>query len=96
MSLLIIIIHLNERNFNKNNQAPPIHSFRLKEDLFEEMNKNNSDSQNSPNFKKLHFASKINNIKIAELLISTGADINAKDIVYLNLMLSLFMINILI
>ena len=41
----------------------------------------------------LHFAAIGNSIWIAELLISKGADINAKDIIYLNIKIA-FLINI--
>ncbi len=53
--LLIMIIEIKERNFNKNNNRP------------------------------LHFAAEKDCIKIGELLISKGADINAKDIIYQNM-----------
>ena len=33
----------------------------------------------------LHYAAKKNSKEIGELLISKGADINAKDIIYLNI-----------
>ena len=47
-----------------------------------------------PHFTKLHFAAKINSKEIGELLISKGADINAKDdIIYLNIKIY-FLINI--
>ena len=35
----------------------------------------------------LHYAAKYNSKEIGELLISKGADINAKDIIYLNLII---------
>ena len=40
-----------------------------------------------------HYAAMGNSLWIGELLISKGADINAKDIIYLN-MIKLFLINI--
>ena len=43
----------------------------------------------------LHIAGKKNSKEIGELLISKGADINAKDLLYLNIILIiLFLINI--
>ena len=39
----------------------------------------------------LHYASKGNSLWIGELLISKGADINAKNIIYLNIII-LFLI----
>ena len=41
----------------------------------------------------LHYAAMGNSLWIGELLISKGADINAKDIIYLNIKI-LFLINI--
>ena len=41
----------------------------------------------------LHYAAANNSKEIGELLISKGADINAKDIIYLNILI-LFLINI--
>ena len=37
---------------------------------------------NKNNITPLHFAAENDSIKIGELLISKGADINAKDIIY--------------
>ena len=37
---------------------------------------------NKNNFTALHFAAQNDSIKIGELLISKGADINVKDIIY--------------
>ena len=37
---------------------------------------------NKDNWMPLHIAGRDNSIKIGELLISKGADINAKDIIY--------------
>ena len=36
-----------------------------------------------PQFKKIHFAAKINDLKMAEILFSEGSEINAIDIIYL-------------
>ena len=41
----------------------------------------------------LHYAAKQNSKEIGEVLISKGADINAIDIIYLNIII-LFLINI--
>ena len=41
----------------------------------------------------LHFAAMGNSLWIGELLISKGADINAKDIIYQNILI-LFLINV--
>ena len=49
--------------------------------------------QNQKRLTPLHYSAKYNSKEIGELLISKGADINAKDIIYLNLIL-LFYINI--
>ena len=45
------------------------------------------------NKRPLHYAAEKNSKDIGELLISKGADINAKDIIYLNMKL-LILINI--
>ena len=42
----------------------------------------------------LHYAAEKNSKEIGELLISKGADINAKTIIYLNLNLILFLIKL--
>ena len=41
----------------------------------------------------LHYAAETNSKEMIEILISKGADINAKDIIYLN-MIILYLINI--
>ena len=41
----------------------------------------------------LHYAAMGNSLWIGELLISKGADINAKDFIYLNIII-LFLINV--
>ena len=43
---------------------------------------NDTDHQKDSKFKKLHFAAKINSKEIGEILISKGADVNAKDAFY--------------
>ena len=48
---------------------------------------------NKKNKTPLHYAAEKNSKEIGELLISKGADINAKDIIYLNIKI-LFLINI--
>ena len=48
---------------------------------------------NYTKFSKLHYAAKNNLKEIGEILISEGADINAKDIIYLNIKI-LFLINL--
>jgi len=40
---------------------------------------NDSNHKDDPKFTKLHFAATIDDVKIGELLISRGEDINAKD-----------------
>ena len=40
---------------------------------------------NKKNQTPLHYAAKINSKEIGEVLISKGADINAKDIIYQNI-----------
>ena len=47
---------------------------------------------NKKNFTPLHIAAIYKKKDILELLISKGADINAKDIIYLNIII-LFLIN---
>ena len=42
----------------------------------------------------LHIAAENNSKEMLEILISKGADINAKDIIYLNIIEILFLINI--
>ena len=45
-----------------------------------------SNYKNDPeHFSLLHYAAKKNSKEIGEVLISKGADINAKDIIYLNI-----------
>ena len=44
--------------------------------------------------KMLHYATKYNSVEIAEILITKGADINAKDIIYQILIIISFLINI--
>ena len=39
---------------------------------------------NNQNYTPLHFAAQNNSIEIGKLLISKGADINERDIIYLN------------
>ena len=48
---------------------------------------------NLKNFTPLHCAAEKNSKEIGEILISKGADINAKDIIYLNILI-LFLIKI--
>ena len=48
---------------------------------------------NKKNKTPLHFAAMNNSKEIGEILISKGADINAKDIIYLNI-IYYFLINI--
>ena len=48
---------------------------------------------NKKNWTPLHIAAQYNSKEIGELLISKGADINAKDIIYQNILI-LFLINI--
>ena len=51
--------------------------------IFEKNYKNGLDYRNDQNkFTKLHFASKTDNLKMGQFLISKGEDINAKDIIY--------------
>ena len=54
---------------------------------------NDSDHKSDSKFTKLHFAAKKNSKEIGELLISKGADINAMNIIYLNIKI-LFLIKI--
>ena len=44
----------------------------------------------------LHYAAKSNSKEVGELLISKGADINTKDIIYLNINIIVFLINIIL
>ena len=53
---------------------------------------NKSKKLNQKNETPLHYALEKNSKEIGEVLISKGADINAKDIIYLN-MIILFLIN---
>ena len=51
---------------------------------FEEDWKIDEDYKNDPeHFSLLHYAAKTNSKEMLEILISKGADINAKDIIYL-------------
>ena len=45
------------------------------------------------NLTPLHYAAENDSKEMLELLISKGADINAKDIIYLNINIILFFIN---
>ena len=54
---------------------------------------NKSRKINKKNYTPLHYVAERNLTEIAELLISKGADINAKDIIYLNIII-LFLIKI--
>ena len=56
------------------------------------MNENNEQIQNILNL-GISASAKNNNIKGVEFLMTKGADINAKDIIYLNIII-LFLINI--
>ena len=49
---------------------------------------------NKNNKTPLHIASEKDSIKIGEILISAGANINAKDIIYQNIIYSFLIINI--
>ena len=75
-------------------------SYNISQKEIEEFNaKFENDSEqfcchkDDPKFTKLHFAAKIDDKRMGELLISKGADINAKDIIYLNIII-LFLINL--
>ena len=50
--------------------------------VFKTKYKNDFIHKKDPKFTKLHFAAKIDDSEIGELLISKGADIKAKDIIY--------------
>ena len=62
-------------------------------DEFDAKFQNKFDSKRDSKFTKLHFAAMINSKEIGEILISKGANINAIDIIYLNLRI-LFLIKI--
>ena len=64
----------------------------IAKEIFENLNENNEQIQNILNISIIALA-KNNNIKEIEFLMTKGADINAKDIIYLN-MIILFLINI--
>ena len=75
-------------------------SYNISQKEIEEFNaKFENDSErfychkDDPKFTKLHFAAKIEDKRMGFWLISKGADINAKDIIYLNLRI-LFLIMI--
>jgi len=59
------------------NEPEPISQQEI--DDFNTKYENDSDHRNDQQFTKLHFAAKIDDVKMGEYLISTGANINAKD-----------------
>ena len=77
---------LNEFNKIKPNIEELINKFEIdykQDDIYKK----------DPTFSLLHYAAKKNSKEIGEILISKGADINAKDNIYLNMKI-LFLINI--
>ena len=61
-------------------------------DDFNAKYENDSNYKSDSQFTKLHFAALKNLKEIGEVLISKGADIHAKDLIYLNIII-LFLIN---
>ena len=66
---------------------------KLMKKFEEDWKKDEDYKKDSEHFSLLHFATKKNSKEIVEILISKGADINAEDIIYLNIKI-LFLIKI--
>ena len=64
----------------------------IAKEIIEDLNENNEQIQNILNL-SISASAKNNNIKGVEFLMTKGAEINAKDIIYLNIII-LFLINI--
>ena len=74
------------KNSQKNSTNQPKISFSEIHD-FDVKYENDSNHKSDSKFTKLHFAAKIDSKEIGEVLISKGADINAKNIIYLNIII---------
>ena len=83
-----------EKGKNSRHIEAAILSYRnvIAKEIIEELNESKEQIQNILNI-SLGASAKNNNIKGVEFLITKGADINAKDIIYLNILI-LFFINI--
>ena len=93
-----IIKILEEKGFEKGKNPTHIEaailSYRnlIAKEIIEDLNENNEQNQNILN-RGISASAKNNNIKGVEFLMTKGADINAKDIIYLNIII-LFLIKI--
>ena len=75
------------------NEKKKVNIEKLMKKFEEDWKKDEDYKKDSEHFSLLHFATKKNSKEIVEILISKGADINAEDIIYLNIKI-LFLINI--
>ena len=83
-----------EKGKNPTHIEAAILSYRnlIAKEIIEDLNENNEQIQNILNI-SVSASAKNNNIKGVEFLMTKGADINAKDIIYLNIII-LFLIKI--
>ena len=83
-----------EKGKNPTHIEAAILSYRnlIAKEIIEDLNENNEQIQNILNL-GISSSAKNNNIKGVEFLMTKGADINAKDIIYLNIII-LFLINL--
>ena len=88
-----IITKLQQELANERAKTNQLKILQKEIDDFDAKYENDSDHKSDSEFTKLHFAAKNNSKEIGEVLISKGADMNAIDIIYLNIRI-LLLINI--